>query len=384
MIPYGRQSISEADIEAVNKVLRSDYLTQGKIVPEFEQAVCNYTGARYGVAVNSGTSALHIACLALGLKEGDYLWTTPITFVASSNCGRYCGAEVDFVDINENSWNIDVGRLKEKLLVAEKENTLPKVLVVVHFAGLAADLEEIRELSNHYGFYVIEDACHALGARYRDLAVGGCQYSEITVFSFHPVKSITSGEGGMALTNDRQLAETMRLLSCHGITRNPDKMNRHIDGAWYYEQIMLGYNYRMSDIHAALGISQLKRLDEFVQHRSRIAETYHRELKRLPLQLPLIAGDHHSAYHLYTVVLTDGSALSRDELFSKMREREIGVNVHYIPVHTQPYYKKSGHQSGTYPKAENYYQRALTLPCFPGLQYSEQKYVIDTLTELLT
>ena len=384
MIPYSRQSINQDDINSVVEVLKSDFLTQGKKVPAFENAICDYTGSKYGVAVNSGTSALHIACLSLGLTTGDILWTTPITFVASANCGLYCGAHVDFVDIDTSAWNIDVNCLKEKLIEADKNGHLPKVLIVVHMAGLPADMLEIHALSEQYGFGIVEDASHALGATYLGKPVGSCQYSDITVFSFHPVKSITTGEGGMAVTNNQMLANRMRLFAGHGITKNSDLMNKEPDGEWYYQQIELGYNYRLSDIHAALGISQLKRLDEFVQRRSAIASVYDSSFEQLPLQTPLKYDDRQSAYHLYPVLLEESAAVDRKQLFTKLREKGIGAHVHYIPVHAQPYYQAKGFKLGDFRNAENYYNKVISLPCFPLLKAEEQQYVIDTIKDTLT
>lgn len=384
MIPYARQSIDQSDKDAVLEVLGSDFLTQGPKVPEFENAVCGYTGASFGVAVNSCTSALHIACLALGLGKGDYLWTTPLTFVASANCGLYCGGEIDFVDIDPVTRNIDVCLLKQKLELAEKSGSLPKILVVVHFCGLPADLKEIHVLSKRYQFKVIEDASHALGATYNDNPVGNCHYSDITVFSFHPVKPVTSGEGGMAVTNDRELAQNMRLFAGHGITRDPDLMTGEPEGDWYYQQVALGYNYRMSDIHAALGVSQLKHLKPFIQARQQIAVKYDKAFECLPLQLPTVPVDRKSAYHLYSVSLDANSTFSRKQLFDKLREKGIGVQVHYIPVHLQPYYQNKGFAKGDFPQAESFYDRAMSLPCFAHMTAAEQACVIDTIKDVVS
>jgi len=383
MIPYGRQTISQDDIDAVVEVLKSDFLTQGDVGPAFEKAVCDYTGTQYGVAVNSGTSGLHVACMALGLKSGDSLWTSPITFVASANCGLYCGANIDFVDIDKNSWNIDVDLLREKLELASHNNSLPRILVVVHLAGLPADMQQIHQLSCEYGFKVIEDASHALGATYQKKSIGNCQYSDIAVFSFHPVKPITTGEGGMAVTNDEELASKMRLFAVHGITRDASLMDKASEGDWYYQQVALGYNYRLSDIHAALGLSQLKRLDDFTLTRKQIADRYHKQLSELPLKLPTRLQDRSSAFHLYSVLLTDKAKLNRQQIFKQLRDKGIGVNVHYIPVHTQPFYRAMGFKSGDFPNSEHYYANAITLPCFPALQKNEQQYVINVLSELL-
>ncbi len=386
MIPYGRQSISEEDIQAVVEVLRSDFLTQGPAVSVFEGGVCDYTGAKYGVAVNSGTSALHLACLALGLGAGDWLWTSCITFVASANCGRYCGAEVDFVDIDPVSWNLSVERLKEKLETANKENRLPKILVAVHLSGLPCDMEPIHALSKQYGFRVIEDASHAIGGRYQGEPVGSCRFSDITVFSFHPVKTVTTGEGGMALTNDQALADKMMRLRTHGITRDSELMSHEPDGPWYYQQIDLGFNYRMTDIQAALGISQLKRLDEFVSRRHELADRYDHLLQDLPIQCPSRDdGDKYSGLHLYVVrIKKHGSSGTHKQIFCYMRDKGVGVNVHYIPVHTQPYYNQQGMREGSFLEAERYYNEAISLPMYPELSEQQQNYVVDALKEAIS
>jgi len=385
MIPYGRQSVSQSDIDAVVDVLRSDFLAQGDVVPAFEQALCGYTKASYAIAVNSGTSALHIACLSLGLGQGDRLWTTPITFVASANCGLYCGAEVDFVDINPASCNIDVAQLQDKLEQARKQDKLPKILVVVHFAGLPADLKEIHQLSREYGFYIIEDACHALGAEYLEGKVGNCQYSDITVFSFHPVKIITTGEGGMALTNDESLANTMRLLSNHGITREAEQMPEKPEGPWCYQQIMLGFNYRMSDIHAALGLSQLAQIDTFLNRRWHIANAYNAALDELPVQTPLMCNDRLSSYHLYTIRLQGNNNPGlRDAVYKKLRDKGVGVQIHYIPISHHHYYQQLGIKTESFPESEKYYSETLTLPCYPGLSDEDQQYVVASLSDLLS
>ncbi|MBT8440670.1 MAG: UDP-4-amino-4,6-dideoxy-N-acetyl-beta-L-altrosamine transaminase [Gammaproteobacteria bacterium] len=385
MIPYGRQSVSQSDIDAVVDVLKSDFLAQGDVVPKFEQALCGYTKASHGIAVNSGTSALHIACLSLGLQQGDYLWTSSITFVASANCGRYCGAEIDFIDIDPDSWNIDVAQLKSKLEHARKSHKLPKILVVVHFAGLPADLKEIHQLSSEYGFHIIEDASHALGAEYLQGKVGNCQYSEITVFSFHPVKIITTGEGGMALTNDQKLANTMRLLSNHGITREVEQMPEKPEGPWCYQQIMLGFNYRMSEIHAALGLSQLARVETFLQRRRHIAQAYNAALAVLPLQTPWVCEDRLSSYHLYTIRLNcNNNPDLRNAAYQQLKDKGIGVQIHYIPVSHHHYYQQLGINTESFPEAEKYYAETLTLPCYPGLSDADQQYVVATLTDLLS
>jgi len=384
MIPYGRQNISDDDIKTVVDVLKSDFLTQGPLVPKFENVVCDYVGSKYGVAVNSGTSALHIACLSLGLKSGDWLWTTPVTFVASANCGLYCGAQVDFVDIDSNSWNISIDQLTKKLELAKKENKLPKILVAVHLCGLPCDMESLYQLSQEYGFYVIEDACHAIGGKYQNAPIGNCQYSDITVFSFHPVKTITTGEGGMAVTNNKKLAEKMRLLRSHGITREPGLMTSVPDGPWYYQQIELGFNYRMTDLQAALGISQLKRLDTFVAKRHEIAKKYNEFLSELPLQLPNHTDGKYSGMHLYVIrVKKNHTDKTHRQIFEFLRDKGIGVNLHYIPVHTQPYYKEMGFKQGDFKEAEAYYQEAISLPMFPDLTDEDIKTIVATVSKSL-
>ncbi len=380
IIPYGRQDITPADIEAVIAVLRSDFLTQGPVVPEFERAVAEKVGARYAVATNSATSALHIACLALGLGPGDILWTTPNTFVASANCARFCGADVDFVDIEPDTWNISVSALHRKLEKAKKIGRLPKIVVPVHFAGQPPELEAIWELAQEFGFRVLEDASHAIGAARHGVPVGSCRWSDIAVFSFHPVKIITTGEGGMALTNDARLAETMALLRTHGITRDINRFLSPSRGTWYYEQQALGFNYRMTDIQAALGLSQLKRLDEFVERRNALAVRYTIGLSGLPLVMPTVLPGNRSAFHLYVVRLSRGAVgLSRDQLFEALRRRGIGVNLHYFPVHLQPYYRALGFGPGLFPQAEDYAEEAITLPLFPAMKECDQDLVIEAL-----
>jgi UDP-4-amino-4,6-dideoxy-N-acetyl-beta-L-altrosamine transaminase len=384
MIPYGRQEITDADITAVTEVLRSDFLTQGPAVPAFESAVAGYAGAKHAVAVNSATSALHVACLALGLKAGDTLWTSPITFVASANCALYCGASVDFVDIDPATFNMSVSALETKLEQAERAGTLPKIVVPVHMCGQSCDMEAIYRLSKKYGFRVIEDASHAIGGRYRGENIGNCRYSDIAIFSFHPVKIITSAEGGMALTNDPALAQAMDLLRSHGITRNPGLMTQPADGPWYYQQIKLGFNYRMTDLQAALGLSQMSRLDGYVSRRHEIVRRYNETLAHLPLATPWQNPDAYSSFHLYVVRLIPQSGQkSRREVFESMRARGVGVNVHYIPVHTQPYYLDRGFAVGAFPEAERYYAEALSLPLYPGLSGDDQDYVVRSLEEAL-
>jgi UDP-4-amino-4,6-dideoxy-N-acetyl-beta-L-altrosamine transaminase len=385
VIPYGRQDISQADIDAVVAVLRSDFLTQGPAVPRFEEAVARYCGAPHAVAVNSATSALHIACLALGLGRGDRLWTSPNSFVASANCARYCGAEVDFVDIDPATYNLDLAALAEKLCAAERDGTLPKVLVPVHFAGQSCPMAEIRDLAARYGFAVIEDASHAVGGRYRDQPIGGCGYSDITVFSFHPVKIVTTGEGGMALCRDPQLAERMRRLRSHGITRDPALFRQPPGGAWYYEQLELGFNYRMTDIQAALGLSQMARLDGYVARRNQLAAGYDQALRELPLVLPARAPECLSSFHLYVVQVEERTGgIGRDHVFRRLRDAGIGVNLHYIPIHTQPYYRGLGFDWGHCPRAERYAARALTLPLFPTMTQEQQATVARGLSDALS
>lgn len=384
MIPYGRQEITQADIAAVTAVLCSDHLTQGAVVPAFEQAVSDYCKVKHAVAVNSATSALHLACLALGLGPGENLWTSPITFVASANCALYCGAEVDFVDINADTANLSVDRLEEKLIEAKRRGRLPKIVVPVHLCGQPCDMKRIWELSQVFGFRIIEDASHAIGARYQGEPVGNCRYSDITIFSFHPVKIITTGEGGMALTNDPALAEKMALLRSHGITRDPSLMTHTPDGPWYYQQIELGYNYRMTDIQAALGISQMERLDNYVLRRHELANRYQRMLSDMPVIAQIQPPDAYSAYHLYVIRLKlEKIKRTHQEIFESMRDQGIGVNLHYIPVHTQPYYLKMGFKHGDFPESEQYYAEAMSLPIYAGLTDREQDQVVEALKKNL-
>lgn len=380
MIPYGRQDINQHDIDAVVAVLRSDFLTQGPVVPAFEKAVASYCGAQHAAAVNSATSALHVACLALGVSKGDIVWTTPITFVASANCALYCGAVVDFVDIDPRTYNLSVDRLAEKLAQAEKTGHLPKVVIPVHLCGQPCDMAGIHALGQQYGFKIIEDASHAIGGRYKGEPIGNCRYSDITVFSFHPVKIITTGEGGMALTNDPDLANKMTLLRSHGITRDPSQMSHEADGPWYYQQIDLGFNYRMTDLQAALGVSQMTRLDDNVARRHAIAHRYDTALQCQPVTTPWWNPDGYSGLHLYVIRLQlDKIQRSRREIFESMREQGIGVNLHYIPVHTQPYYERMGFTPGDYPEAQRYYAEAITLPMYPTLKESQQDKVVAAL-----
>lgn len=380
MIPYGRQNVTQADIDAVVAVLGSDFLTQGPAVPRFEKAVAERVGAAYAVAVNSATSALHLACMALGLGPGDLLWTVSNTFVASANCGRYCGADVDFVDIDPVTWNMSVAALQSKLIAGRKRGELPKVVVPVLFAGQPTEQEEIWRLAKEYDFKVLEDASHAIGASRRGVTVGSCRWSDITVFSFHPVKIITSGEGGMALTNDPGLAGCMELLRSHGITRNRRYFRTDDPPAWHYEQQALGFNFRMTDIQAALGASQLERLDEYVERRNVLARDYDTALQGLPLQLPAVLAENRSAFHLYVIRLKlDRTKNTHRQIFDIMRSRGIGVNLHYSPVHLQPYYRDLGFTQGQQPEAEAYGKSAITLPLYPTLTKPEQREVVTAL-----
>ena len=384
MIPYGKQDINKTDIEAVIAVLKSDFLTQGPQVPLFEKTVADYCGSEFGVAVNSATSALHIACLALGLGEGDYLWTSPNTFVASANCGLYCGAKIDFVDIDPQTYNICVKELERKLIIAKQQNKLPKIVIPVHFAGQSCDMKRIHQLGQEYGFKIIEDASHAIGGRYLNHPIGGCQYSDITVFSFHPVKIITTAEGGLLTTNDPELAEKMMLFRSHGITRDPILMTKQADGGWYYQQIELGFNYRMTELQAALGVSQMQRLDEFVVKRHNLKNRYHQLLKDFPIKLPYQSEDSYSALHLYPIQLDlEKVTKSQAQVFDELRRKGIGVNVHYIPVHTQPYYESMGFKKGDFPLAENYYHRAISIPLYFGLTLEQQDQVVESLKQVL-
>ena len=384
MIPYGRQDISQADIDAVVDVLRSDFLTQGPMVPRFEQAITDYCGVQHGVAVNSSTSGLHIACLALDLGPGDCLWTSPNTFVASANCALYCGAQVDFVDIDPRTYNMSVEQLTEKLEQAEKTGLLPKIVMPVHFAGQPCDMVAIHALSQKYGFKIIEDASHAIGASYGDTKVGSCAHSDITVFSFHPVKIITTGEGGMAMTNDDALASRLRRLRTHGITSDKALMqSRPENEIWNYQQIELGFNYRMTDIQAALGLSQFSRLDAFVQRRYQIAERYDDELKMLPLITPWQAPNTHSSYHLYPIRIRESVCnKTQRQVYESLVHNGVGANLHYIPVHRQPYYENLGFNAEDFPEAECFHREVISMPMYPDLQEEEQIKVIEILLEI--
>ncbi|NIM30843.1 MAG: UDP-4-amino-4,6-dideoxy-N-acetyl-beta-L-altrosamine transaminase [Pseudomonas stutzeri] len=385
MIPYGRQDITQADIDAVVSVLQSDFLTQGPMVPRFEQSVAQHVGASHALAMNSATSALHVACLALGLGNGDWLWTTPITFVASANCGLYCGARVDFVDIDPRTYNLCPQALARKLEQAERDGKLPKVVVAVHLCGQPCDMLAIHALAQRYGFKIIEDASHAIGGKYQGEFIGNCRYSDITVFSFHPVKIITTAEGGMALTNNAELANKMALLRSHGITRDPAQMTHAADGPWYYQQIDLGFNYRMTELQAALGVTQMERLDQFVARRHQLAQRYDDLLSELPVTTPWQHPDSYSGLHLYVIRLQLGRITkTHRQVFEALRERGIGVNLHYIPVHTQPYYQRMGFRSGNFPEAERYYAEAISLPMFQTMTEAQQDEVIAALRKALS
>jgi UDP-4-amino-4,6-dideoxy-N-acetyl-beta-L-altrosamine transaminase len=380
-IPYARQNVTEKDIDAVVDVLRSDFLTQGPQVPLFEEDIKTLVNVGYCVAVNSATSALHIACKALGLGPGDVLWTSPNSFVASANCALYCGASVDFVDIDPTTFNMCVNKLEEKLQLASKNEALPKIVNVVHFAGQPANMKKIRALSKKYRFYVIEDASHAIGAKLENSPVGNCEYSDICVFSFHPVKIVTTGEGGVATTNSHKLAQRMELYRSHGITKDPGLFEAERDGDWYYEQQVLGFNYRMTDIHAALGREQLKRIGAIIETRNKIAKYYFKNLAEFNIKLPQNVPQTTSAMHLFPIQLN--SSQERLFVFSHLREANIGVNVHYIPIHLQPFFRRKSFNAGDFPISENFYKKTISLPIFPTLQLNEQNYVIEKLKEVL-
>lgn len=384
MIPYGRHDISQTDIDAVLDVLRSDFLTQGPMVPRFEEAVALYCGAEYAIAVNSATSALHIACLALELGPGDWLWTSPNTFVASANCALYCGAKVDFVDIDPNTYNMSVERLKEKLELAEKEDRLPKIVMPVHFSGQPCNMPAIQALSMQYGFKIIEDASHAIGARYNNVKVGSCTHSHITVFSFHPVKIITTAEGGMAMTNDAALESRMRRLKTHGITNDKKLMHPRPDNEiWNYQQIEFGFNYRMTDIQAALGLSQMQRLDEFICNRHKIAERYDSGLRLFPIITPQQALGIYSSFHLYPIRNNEAkSGKTQRQLYDLLLQENVAANLHYIPVHRHPYYEKLGFKAGDFPESERFHREVISLPIFSSLLEVEQNSVINSIAKV--
>lgn len=382
MIPYGTQSIDQNDIDAVVAALQSDFLTQGPVLPRFESALAERVEARFAVAVNSATSALHLSCLALGLGEGDWLWTSPNTFVASANVGKLCGAKVDFVDIDLDTGLMSMDALEQKLVQANKDSRMPKIVMPVHFAGQSCDMQRLHQLGQQYGFYIIEDASHAIGASYFGRPVGACQFSDVTVFSFHPVKILTTGEGGVATSNQPGLVETMRLLRSHGVTRDRSQMTEPVDETpWGYQQVMLGLNYRMTELQAALGLSQLSKLEDFVQFRRQRVTHYQKKLSCLPVQSIVEHGQGRSAWHLFTLLFDDPGL--RTSVFSRLRGKGVGVNVHYIPVHTQPFYRQFGFDWGDFPQAEDWYRRTLTLPLHPKLTFSQQQWVVDCLEEAL-
>ncbi len=384
MIPYAKQNISEQDIEAVARVLHSDFITQGPVVVEFEKAIAQYCGAKYAIAASSGTAALHLACLALEVAKNDIVWTSPNTFVASANCALYCGAHIDFIDIDPETYNISIESLKQKLSIARQKGKLPKVVIAVHFSGQSCDMQAIYELSQEYGFKIIEDAAHALGGEYQNHKIGCCQFSDISIFSLHPAKMITAGEGGLLLTNNKSLIDKASLLRTHGITRDSSLMEGDIHGSWYYQQVELGYNYRITDIQAALGLSQLQRLDEFVFRRRQIAERYNQLLSALPLTIPYQNEACQSSWHLYMIRLQlDKLNKNRKEVFNELRENNIGVHVHYIPVHTQPFFKKMGFKEQDFPESVAYYQQAITLPMYVDLSDEMVDYIAATLSEIL-
>lgn len=380
-IPYGKHIIDDLDIESVVDVLSNKFLTQGTTVPEFEQAISEYCGVTFTTAVNSATSGLHVACLALGVSAGDWVWTVPNSFVASANCARYCGASVDFVDIDPVTRNISIAALEQKLVIAKQQKKLPKALIVVHFSGLSCDMQAISELLKPFNIRIVEDAAHALGGSYQGKKIGCCEFSDMAVLSFHPVKSITSAEGGAVLTNDPQLDAKIKLFAKHGITRDPQQMMGDSEGPWYYQQVELGYNYRLSDLHAALGLSQLRKLDGFIKARQIRANRYYEALQGLPLRLPVMSVEHPSAWHLFMLELTRHD---RKSVFNNLVEKGIGVNVHYIPIHLHPYYQSLGFKRGDFPNAEAFYQNALTIPLFPSLSADEQHRVIQSIRKVLT
>jgi UDP-4-amino-4,6-dideoxy-N-acetyl-beta-L-altrosamine transaminase len=380
MIPYGKHQVDDDDVAAVVDVLCNKFLTQGQLIPEFERRLGEYAGSQFAVAVNSGTSGLHIACLAAGVGEGDLVWTVPNSFVASANCALYCGADIDFVDIAPLTRNICLDALRQKFVEAVEKNSLPKALIVVHFAGLSCHMQAIQTLCLEHAVILIEDAAHAFGGSYQAGKIGSCQYSDMTVLSFHPVKSITTAEGGAVLTNSRDVHHKLQLFAKHGVTREQEFMSEPSHGPWYYQQIELGYNYRLSDLHAALGISQLNKLDGFIQKRTEIAQHYQAALVDQPLILPPADENSQSAWHLYMLELQGHDRLS---IFNALRNKGVGVNVHYIPIHLQPYYQNLGFKQGDFPNAEAFYLNAITIPLFPGMTADEQDKVVQALKEVL-
>ncbi len=383
MIPYGKQDINQNDIDSVLKVLKSDFLTQGPQVPIFERKISSYCCSDFAIAVNSATSALHLACLALNLGKGDILWTSPNSFVASANCALYCGANVDFVDIDTDTYNMSVEILEEKLKQAKINNTLPKIIIPVHFAGQSCNMKKIFKLSKEYGFSIIEDASHSIGGKYLDAKIGSCQYSDITVFSFHPVKIITTAEGGILTTNNKKLADKMKLLRSHGISRDRKLMTKSSEGGWYYKQIDLGFNYRMTELQAALGISQMRRLDDFVLARHKLRRQYDNLFENLKIKIPFQSPDSYSALHLYPIQLID-NLKSRTKVYNELRANGIGVNVHYIPIYNQPFYQSMGFDKTLFPNTENYYKNAISIPLYYGLNRSKQVKIVNTLTSILS
>jgi UDP-4-amino-4,6-dideoxy-N-acetyl-beta-L-altrosamine transaminase len=380
MIPYGKQSITQDDIDKVISVLNSDFITQGPIIDQFEAYISSYCKTKYAIAVNSATSALHLACVSLGVSAGDIVWTSAISFVASANCALYCGAVIDFVDIDLTTYNLDVNALETKLIQARKINKLPKIIIPVHLCGQSCDMERIQKLSFEYGFKIIEDASHAIGGKYKNSPVGSCTFSDIVVFSFHPVKIITTGEGGMLLTNNSYLAERIRLLRSHGITRDKNLFEHESDAPWYYEQVELGYNYRMTDIHAALGLNQAKRLEVFVKKRHELAEQYDKLLEDLPIFRPIRACYSYSSFHLYVILINQNIIkTSHIDIFKYLRKKQIGVNLHYIPIYKHPFFKNYGFTIGYCPNAEIYYSSAISLPIFYDLTFGDQAYIADQL-----
>jgi len=385
MIPYGKQDINQTDIDVVVNVLKSDFLTQGPQGPLFERAIASYCDVKFGLAVNSATSAIHMSCLALGLGKNDWLWTSPNSFVASANCGLYCGAKVDFVDIDLKTYNMSVVELEKKLILAKQDNVLPKIVMPVHFAGQSCNMKKIHSLSKEYGFSVIEDASHAIGGKYLNQPIGNCKYSDITVFSFHPVKIITTAEGGVATTNSKKLSDKMHLIRNHGITRDEEMMIGGLDGDWYYQQIDLGFNYRMTDMQAALGVSQLKRVDDFVAKRHKLQENYDQLLDGIPIIKPYQDKDCYSSLHLYPIQIDSNKTnKSRGQVFSEIKERGIGVNVHYIPIHLQPYYAQFGFKLGDFPNAESYYKKTISLPLFHLMSLEQQNLIVFAIKEVLS
>ncbi len=384
MIPYAKQNISEQDIEAVSRVLRSDFITQGPVVVEFEKAIAQYCDAKYAIAVSSGTAALHLACLALEVGKNDIVWTSPNTFVASANCALYCGAQIDFVDIEPGTYNISIEALEQKLSIARQKGKSPRVVIAVHFSGQSCDMQAIYKLSQEYGFKIIEDAAHALGGEYQNQKIGYCQFSDISIFSLHPAKMITAGEGGLLLTNNKSLIDKATLLRTHGITRDSSLIQGEKHGIWYYQQLELGYNYRITDIQAALGLSQLQRLDEFVSRRRQIAERYNQLLSALPLTIPQQNEACQSSWHLYVIRLQLNKLnKNRKKIFDELRKNNIGVHVHYIPVHTQPFFKNMGFKEQDFPESIAYYQQAITLPMYVDLSDEMVDYIASTLSEIL-